>query len=129
MNRIARRLATVAVPVVSALAAVLALGTPAEADATATVSWYPISHKATVQLNDEAVMSAASYGSGLGWAVDHLCSQVSDTVNAQRQAAGYTAGVTSSSCVEMVRDCVDSRVNNNVQVTIYRDLTYGCGSY
>ncbi|HEX3931994.1 MAG TPA: hypothetical protein VHW64_14925 [Nocardioides sp.] len=132
MNRIACRIATITVTAVSALAAVLAFGSPAHADptATATFTWMGDgADYAVVQLNEEAVRSATDYDAGLGWAVDDLCGQITDVLNGHRQSRGYTVGLATSDCIAIWRHCVAIRSNNRVQFSVFADLTYRCGQY
>jgi hypothetical protein len=128
MSRMSRRIASTAVP---ALVALGALAGPARAaDATATVTWYGGGDYATIQLNDEAVNSVINYSVGLGApSVDNLCQQIDDTINSLRQARGYTVGLSQPQCVSFMRDCVGTSTNPRVQISVYADLTYRCGSY
>ncbi|HEX3931995.1 MAG TPA: hypothetical protein VHW64_14930 [Nocardioides sp.] len=129
MSRIARRIAGTVVPVVAAVAALVAFGAPAQAAATASLAWQDGPDFAIIQLNPEAVDAVAWYNVVGQPGVDDLCNQIDGVVNAKRFDKGYATGLDLGMCVGFMKDCVAKRSNDRVQIDVYADLTYRCSTY
>jgi hypothetical protein len=129
MSRIARRIVGTVVAVVAVVAGTVALGAPAQADVSASIAWYDGPDYAVIQLDQAALEGVLNYSDGLEYGVDDLANQITDYINGKRLDRHYDTGLAHGDFLRFEIDCVHHRTRNPVQIMVYADLSYGCGTY